>query len=109
MRTIAMFLVGLMVTSMVGCGPKVEEHSQKVTGAAPQGAEALKPILEDLVAKGTVLGSGGMVIQSYVDQISQKDPEKAKALQKHVDLIISMQEPAKIKAKAKEMLDILNK
>jgi hypothetical protein len=107
------FILGLLLSvsalQFAGCVGASTENSIKVTDAAPQGAEGLKKFLTDLAASGTPVGSGGMVMQSFVDQMTGADAEKAKALQPHVDAMMSLSDSAKIKAKAKEMLAILSK
>lgn len=109
MKSILCLVLGFVTISLVGCGPKTEETSVRVTGTAPKGAEGLKIFLEDLAAKGNPVGSGGMVMQQYVDEIKKTDPAKAEALQKGVDGMVSLTDPNKVKAKAKEMLGTLAK
>jgi len=48
-----------------------------------------------------------MLLQQYVDKIGIEDAAKAKALSPLVDSIMSLKDPAKIKAKANEMLKLL--
>ncbi len=107
------FALGLILAvtafQFTGCVGASTENSIKVVDDAPKGAEGLKKFLTDLSVSGTPVGSGGMVMQSFVDQMGATEADKAKALQPHVDNMMSLNDPAKVKAKAKEMLAILNK
>ena len=106
MHVFRILALGLMLVSIVGCGGGSSEVSVKVAPSPPAN-ELLKTALEELAAKGQPVGSGGMLLQQYVETIGKDDPAKAKALQPHVDSLMSINEPAKVKAKANEMLKLL--
>jgi len=109
MKFVFGLILSVSVLQFAGCGGASTENASVVTDVAPTGVEGLKKFLTDLAASGTPVGSGGMVMQTYVDQMKDTDAAKAKSLQPLVDSMMSMNESAKIKAKAKEMLAILNK
>ena len=102
-------ILSVAVLQFAGCVGASTENAVKVVDVAPKGAEGLKNFLTELTVSGTPVGSGGMVMQGFVDQMAGTDDAKAKALQPHVDSMMSISDPAKVKAKAKEMLVILGK
>ncbi len=109
MKFVFSLILCISVLQFSGCGGSSAENAIEVTDVAPTGAEGLKKFLTDLAASGTPVGSGGMVMQTFVDQMKETDAAKAQALQPLVDGMMSLNDSTKIKAKAKEMLAILNK
>jgi len=104
MQFLKPIVIGLALLLATGCGG-TNETSTKVV--VPPAVELLKSALNDLASKGEPVGSGGMLLQQYVDKIGIEDAAKAKALSPLVDSIMSLKDPAKIKAKANEMLKLL--
>jgi len=104
MRFLKPIVLGMALLGVVGCGG-TNETSTKVV--VPPPIELLKSALTDIAAKGKPVGSGGILLQQYVDKIAADDAAKAKALTPQVDTLMSLKDPAKIKAKANEMLKLL--
>jgi len=94
------FIVGtLSLLAAVGCGDKgVPVDTSQVK--APTGVQ----MLEDAASTGQPVGSGGQEIQNEINRIKEKDPAKAARLQKQFDKLITLQNPAQVKAAAKAML-----
>lgn len=97
-------VLGVLLICVTGCGG-TNEISTKVV--VPPATELLKSALNELASKGEPVGSGGVLLQQYVDRIGDTDAAKAKALSPMVDAMMSLNDPAKIKAKANEMLKML--
>ena len=104
MRFLKLIALGIALLGVCGCGGSNETSTKVVV---PPATELLKSALNDLVSKGEPLGSGGALLQQYVDKIATEDAVKAKALSPLVDSIMTLKDPAKIKAKADEMLKLL--
>ncbi len=104
MRILKPIVLGMILLSVYGCGGNSEVSTKVVV---PPAVEMLKSALTELAAKGEPVGSGGMLLQQYVDKIGTEDAAKAKALSPMVDSIMTLKDPAKIKAKANEMLKLL--
>lgn len=103
LRLRSVFGLMILLIAFAGCGGSNEETVIKVA-PPPPAEELLKTALTDLAKTGTPVGSGGMTLQQHVDQIGKADPDKAATLSKGVDSLMSMTDPAKVKAKASEML-----
>jgi len=104
MRFLKPIVIGLALLGATGCGG-TDETSTKVV--VPPTVELLRSALNDLASKGEPVGSGGLLLQQYVDKIGVDDAAKAKALSPLVDTLMTLKDPAKIKAKADEMLKLL--
>lgn len=103
MRFLKSGVLCMLLAIATGCGNN--EVSMKIT--VPPASELLKAALSDVAAKGEPVGSRGVLLQQYVEQLSKVDDAKAKALSPMVDAIMALKAPAKIKAKANEMLKLL--
>lgn len=106
MHVFKILSLGLVLLSIVGCSGGSNETSIKVA-PAPPALELLKTTVTELEASGKSLGSGGGLLQQYVETIGKDDPAKAKALSPLVDSLVPLTDPAKIKAKATEILKLL--
>jgi len=104
MRFLKPIVLGMALLGVSGCGG-TDETSTKV--AVPPAIELLKSALNDLASKGEPVGSGGLLLQQYVDKIATEDAAKAKSLSPMVDTLMTLKDPAKIKATANEMLKLL--
>lgn len=91
-------IFGLLCFAAIGCG------DESVPVEPPQTSSTVKVILEDAAETGQPIGSGGGEIQMEIDRIKETDPAKADKLQKQFDDLVSTQNPAQVKAKAKTML-----
>ena len=103
MRFLKQIVFGMLLIVELGCGNN--EVSTKIT--VPSDTELLKSALNKLASKGEPVGSGGVLLQQYVDKIGDGDAAKAKALSPMVDAMMTLKDPVKIKAKANEMLKML--
>jgi len=93
-----LFVAALCLIAAVGCGSGAVEVQPP-----PQDAAA-KKMLQDMAETGQPMGSGGMEIASHISRIRQTDPAKADKLQKQFDDLVSIKNPAQVKAAAKKML-----
>jgi hypothetical protein len=101
---IARFLVlACTLGFMVGCGGE-KENVVVVDGKLPGPAELIKKTLEETASSGAPIGSGGFNLQTWADQMAATDPEKSKVLLQGINELSALQDAAKIKAKAKELL-----
>lgn len=93
------FRILLMVSAigLVGCGQSVE--SVPVTPVAPPTAKAL---LTDVANTGE-LGSIASSIRDALTELQKTDAAKADELIKELDVLETLDDPAKIKAKASAM------
>ena len=92
----------LLTAVSAGCGGEGVE-----TVEAPSPTANAKATLEGLAESGQPLGSGGQVIQDAINAIRETDAAKADDLQKDYDKLITLRNPAQIKATAKSMADKL--
>ena len=104
MRFLKPIVLGMAILGATGCGG-TNETSTKVV--VPPAVELLKSALNYVASKGEPVGSGGFALQQHVDKIGTEDAAKAKALSPLVDDLMILKDPAKIKAKANEMLKLL--
>jgi hypothetical protein len=101
--TFSRWLVLLVAVAIVGCQPGAESVTPP---AEKTGADAVRETLEGVVQTG----EGGSALGAMMDAIEQMkadDPETAAALEADATEIMGMSDPAKVKAKAQEMLDKL--
>lgn len=92
-----------LLVVFLGCG----DSSTVVESTQPAPEDELRTVLTGLIESGEPLGSGGMILQDSVQEIREKDPAKADALSSILDDLISEQNPAQLKSKAKAMLEKL--
>ena len=104
MRFLKPIVLGMVLLGVAGCGGNNETTTKVIV---PPTVELLKSALNELASKGEPVGSGGLLLQQYVDKIATEDAAKAKALSPMVDSLMTLKDPAKIKAKANEMLKLL--
>lgn len=102
-KFLASVAVALVVsTSLVGCGgPKT------VPANVAPAVEQSKKLLQEISTSGKSPGSGGMILNEALSEISKTDAAKAKSLQADVDTIMSSTKPDELKAKAKALLEKL--
>lgn len=105
MRFMKYLCMALLLGFVVGCSRGPEDNPVDVNAPGP--TESIRATLEDIIETGEPLGSGGYTIQTQIEAIKAEDPAKAAALQPLYDEIITINDASKLKAKAKEMLDIL--
>jgi hypothetical protein len=94
----------LMAAFAVGCG--ANPNDAEITVTRPPATENIKAVLTDLAATGQ-MNSGVMTLSAEIGALRETDPAKADALQKDYDALTTLQNPAQIQAKAKEMLSKL--
>ena len=104
MRFLNAIVLGMLLIGITGCGGNNETSTKVVV---PPATELLKSALNELASKGEPVGSGGILLQQYVDRIGDGDAAKAKTLSPMVDAMMTLKDPVKIKAKANEMLKLL--
>jgi len=89
-----------VVAVVVGCGPSAESVTPPPERSP---AETVKAVLE----QAAETGQGGSALGEMMDALEKMkatDAEKAGALEEDANALMSMSDPAEIKAKAKEML-----
>ena len=104
MRFLKPIILVLALLGVTGCGGSNGTSTKVVV---PPTVELLKSALNNVASKGEPVGSGGILLQQYVDKIAADDAAKAKALTPLLDTLMTLKAPAKIKAKANEMLKLL--
>lgn len=103
---LAKILGALLLASVLsGCGTGPAENPVDVT--PPSATEMLRTTLNELAASGQPMGSGGQTLGQYIEEIMKSDPAKGQKLQEGLDSLMTLQQPAQIKAKANEMLQAL--
>ena len=105
MRCVKYLCIALLLGVVVGCSTGPADNPVDVN--APSPTESIRSILEGIIETGEPIGSGGYTIQQEIDAIKAEDPAKAAALQPFCDEIITINDASKLKAKAKEMLEVL--
>jgi hypothetical protein len=88
---------------VVGCSQGTGPGPQKVQPVQVQPTDAIRSALES-VGKTGQLGSEGLTIQENIEKLRASDPAKAEELAKDYEALQGMSDPAKVKAKAQEML-----
>lgn len=88
----------LLVAVFVGCSTR--ESPQIIVD--PPGPRIMKAALEEIAATG-VLGDSAKTIKAELEAMTEDNATRAKALQPDFDQLMSLTDPAAIKAKAKEM------
>lgn len=91
-----------LVVVVIGCSAR----EAPVRMVDPPGPRIMKAALEEIVATGQ-LGDSIKVVKRELDTMVEGDRKLANALQPDYDQLISLKDPASIKAKAKEMADKL--
>lgn len=104
MHLARLLVVLILVSSLVGCGGGLSE--EPVTVTPPASTEAIKAVLTDL-AKSGEMSSGVMTIETEIEKLRTTDAAKADALKQGYDQLKDLNDPAKIKAKAQEMMSKL--
>jgi hypothetical protein len=94
----------ILLASVVGCGPDPNDEETVVT--PPAATERIKAVLTDLAATGQ-MNSGIATLSAEINALRESDPAKADALQKGYEELSTLNNPAQIQAKAKEMLSKL--
>lgn len=103
MRLTGLCLLLLGSVAFLGCGTATDT-TQKVT--PPSATSQIKSTLETYAQSGE-LDSGMMVVEEEAEKLKESDPAKAETLIKGIEELKSLNDPAKIKAKAKELADSL--
>lgn len=102
MRLTVLFLL-LGSVAVLGCGT-ARDTSEKVTPPSP--TSQIKSTLESYAQSGQ-LDSGIMIVEEQAEKLKETDPAKAETVLKGVKELQAIKDPAKIKAKAKELADSL--
>lgn len=97
-KYIACLIVGLAV----GCG----EEGVPIEVQEKPPTDEIKTVLLQISEHGTV-GSAGYTLRQEIDELKETDPAKAEQLSNELAELESLGDPAKIKAKAKEMAESL--
>jgi hypothetical protein len=105
MRSGKLWIALLLAAFVVGCGADPNDEAITVTNRPPA-TENIKAVLTDLAATGQ-MNSGVANLSAEIGALRETDPAKADALQKGYDELTTLQNPAQIQAKAKEMLSKL--
>jgi hypothetical protein len=101
LRLIAVLLAASVL--VVGCSGGTGPGPQKVTPPQVQPADAIRSALQSVAQSGQ-LGSEGLTIQENIEKLRATDSAKAEALAKDYQELEKLSDPAKVKAKAEEML-----
>jgi hypothetical protein len=99
-------MAALLTIASIGCSTGPADNPVDVN--APSPTDSIKVVLQEIVAKGEPLGSGGYTIQQEIENIKKEKPDLAAKLQPMYDEIITLNNPSQLKAKAQEMLDAIN-
>jgi len=89
--------------AVIGCSGGTGPGPQKVQPVQVQPADAIRSALESVAQTGQ-LGSEGLTIQENIEKLRASDPAKAEELAKDYEALQGMSDPAKVRAKAQEML-----
>jgi Arc/MetJ-type ribon-helix-helix transcriptional regulator len=90
--------IAVVALALVGCG------GVKSVPVSPPPPSPVKTMLED-VAKTGELGSGAEAIRTGLTEMKSSNAAVADELLKELDQLEKLQDPAKLKAKAKAMAD----
>jgi len=104
MRFFSGLLVVVLATCIVGCGTGGDNgFSEKVK------IDVIGTIKTDLQAieKAGRVGSGMSNLTSNVRILKETDPAKGELLESGLKDIVTLNDPAKVKSKAKELLGVL--
>lgn len=101
-KTVAVLVLSLVIA---GCNSGPEDNPVDVV--PPSAVESLRTGLTQLAETGQSIGSGAQTFQQYIEEIKKTDSAKAAKLQEGLDALMPLQDSAKIKAKAKEMISNL--
>jgi hypothetical protein len=94
-------LIALLLSSIVGCGAVTDDQPKTVT--PPSSTEAIKAVLNDLAQTGQ-MSSGVMTLETEIEKLRPTDAAKADKLKQDYEQLKTLNNPAQIQAKAKEML-----
>jgi hypothetical protein len=94
----------LLAAFVVGCGS--DANDAEITVTPSPATDNIRAVLTDLAATGQ-MNSGVGSLSADIGALRDTDPAKADALQKDYDALTTLQNPAQIQAKAKEMLSKL--
>ena len=97
MRFLKSIVLAMALLGVIGCGGSNETTTKVVV---PPALELLKSELNKIASKGEPVGSGRILLQQYLDKITAEDASKAKALTPLLETLMTLKDPAKIKAKA---------
>lgn len=101
MSTLRLSLLFLTAV-LIGCTGR--EAPERIVD--PPGPRIMKAALEEIATTGK-LGDSIKVVKEHIESMTEDNPKKAKTLQPDFDQLISLTDPAAVKAKAKEMADKL--
>ncbi|MCS7237786.1 MAG: hypothetical protein NZ899_05880 [Thermoguttaceae bacterium] len=98
-----LLLVAAAIGFVGGCGGSTGPGAQKVQPVQVQPTDAMRSALESIAQSGQV-GSEGLTIQENIEKLRASDASKADQLAKDYQELQATTDPAKVKAKAAEML-----
>lgn len=101
MKTISRLLMLILVCFAVGCKTGADNDEKMVVNYDP--VAELRTGLEGLQKSGRI-GSNIGALNSAIRDLKAKDASKGEVLEKEMKALLELQDPAKIKAKAGEML-----
>lgn len=96
-------LACLALVTVIGCGP----GDTSVEVQAPPAVEEIRLVLNEVVTSGNPLGSNGYTLEYNIEQLREADPAKADKLQKAYEELRGLNKANELKAKAKEMMEML--
>lgn len=99
MSWLRLMLVFAVAAVLAGCGPR----AQSVKPPEVSAKEAVTKALEGIAQSGQGGSEIGTIMQD-LDRMKATDPQLAEALIEDANQMMSMSNPAQIKAKAQEML-----
>jgi hypothetical protein len=93
------------LTLAVGCGSGPDDNPVEVQN--PTAVEEIKLVLNEVIESGNPLGSQGYTLEYNIEQLGETDPAKAEQLNAAYLELRDMSNSSELKAKAKEMLEML--
>lgn len=102
-RLAVLLLLVVALGLAAGCGGSTGPAPQKVQPVQVEPTEAIRSALQSIAQSGQV-GSEGLTIQENIEKLRSTDAAKADVLAKDYQELQATTDPAKVKAKAAEML-----
>ncbi len=102
MRTLACLLCMVLAAGFVGCNSGAD-NDEVIVNKDYNPITELKSGLEGIEKSGRI-GSGFGSLKGAIIDLRKKDAAKADALEKELNELAGLSDPAKVKAKAKEII-----
>ena len=104
MRVLSFVLTCVFLVGISGCGSGPDNNAVILTDYDP--AKSIKDGLENVKTSGRLGSNFGSVMIS-VNDLKKKDAAKGEAVEKQLNELTSLKDPAKVKAKAEEIIKSL--